>query len=467
MTAIETGMHPTLATPAPRETARRFPVMAVLRMVALACLVAAVYREDCFRVAALDSGLLGLGLKVIRGIIIVHHLGVIWLLALLGTAWVLFSGRMGNKRLRSLRLLWIWLGFYVAQCALSGMGPEASSLRWERLFLYQLPVILPLFFLPVQGGGIRVRNWLFVAGVVQIAAIVVLRRLAGAGFSDLASTQESDTSRLIVQSDTITTSALLLQTALCAVNIIIDKSSSRWLRGGAMAALPFAAMLALLTGSRGPVVAFVGAILVLVGTLLLGAGRSGRTWSFFLVLLAVAGVVMFSRPMAADPAFERLTSAWKDLREGETEDETITIRLRNYQLILNSAPTVFGHGVGSFGAVVGDPGDYPHNIVLEAYYETGVAGLVLFGGMILIYLIQAGRALLRQATSERIFGVTLFVFYFGLNQFSGGFPASAMWACALILMVGSCRLPSGEPVARAEVPPDPQAAAGLNGVPCP
>ena len=330
----------------------------------------------------------------------------------------------------------IWVAFYICRCLASDIGPVGAEFRWDGLLIHQLPVLLPLFLIRMPGGAMSVRNWFFWVGTFQMLATVVLRRITGGfGFSELALAQEDGTDRLVIVSDTITTGILLLQTALCGITILIDSKAGRLTKLAAIITVPLAILLALATGSRGPIVAFIGALLLL---LVLTFKRVIRYAPLVVGVGLVIAWAAALHSLIPEKAEMRLHYSIEDMLSGTTADEANLVRLEFFGYVFESKPTALGHGVASFGHRVNNPTYYPHNIFLEALYETGVIGLLGFTFMIVYYLAQSIRRSFMRPNPEVLFCITCFTFYLIENQFSGSFAGSAMWAVFLILGAWAC-----------------------------
>ena len=88
-------------------------------------------------------------------------------------------------------------------------------------------------------------------------------------------------------------------------------------------------------------------------------------------------------------------------------------RLWFYKFVIESVPTLFGNGIGSWSVDIGfGPGGYVDNSLLEAYYEMGLVGAGLF-----LWAVGAvGLTLLRDVRKHRdpVAGFVLAYFIYGL-----------------------------------------------------
>ena len=175
--------------------------------------------------------------------------------------------------------------------------------------------------------------------------------------------------------------------------------------------LMFLGMGVLLAGSRGPVIALLGA--VLLQPVLAGGGFSiyklprHTLWmggALLIAVLALFLVVMLTRPAV-------LADSWGPLRlvqETTLSDRNIVSRLRFWETALQDvqmSPLV-GLGTAGYGGSLpwrdADVWSYPHNIFLEIASEWGLLGLTVFGLMLYCgvrNIVHSGR-LAREAGIE-------------------------------------------------------------------
>ena len=174
---------------------------------------------------------------------------------------------------------------------------------------------------------------------------------------------------------------------LPATLAIWTKNSSRGLR---VSAFSVSILVAWRAQSRGPVVAFVAAVLIgslvphLVSFL---RGTRSRGMGRILVLLLLGGLVLVGVVRYAQSPGERLT-ALGNLQE-VASDPNITFREGTYVRAIEAIrqDPLVGSGLGGFSAT--GEREYPHNILLELGVELGVVGVLLWLALATIWTWRA------------------------------------------------------------------------------
>lgn len=202
-----------------------------------------------------------------------------------------------------------------------------------------------------------------------------------------------------------------------------------------------AAGLVALSGSRGGMISCFAAVTVL---LLLGRARLGRRLT---VLLAVVGLFMallLFTPLGVQ-VIESFSSRVLNLLIGE---RYVSSRDRIYVIALEGGMEhpMIGHGIASFAAST--PWPYAHNLVLDAWYETGAIGVLLLG----LYLGRSARVLAGLGTRGRELWVAASMMILVGSQFSGGrYDARALLVFAALALALPA-LPTVAPVVSTRVP---------------
>ena len=130
-------------------------------------------------------------------------------------------------------------------------------------------------------------------------------------------------------------------------------------------------------------------------------------------------------PVLAPEACERLltmaTSGLPGLFNGAETAESVGAdeRFSFYSAVLSSEPTLFGRGIGAFGDYAHRSDEYVHNLFLEAYFETGIVGLLLLSWAVLGGFRALSRAYWSTCHDGILFCLIVLVFYFVEAQFSG------------------------------------------------
>jgi O-antigen ligase len=170
-----------------------------------------------------------------------------------------------------------------------------------------------------------------------------------------------------------------------------------------------AAGLAALSGSRGAMISTFVAVSVLF---VLGRARLGRRLSVVLSVVGLfVGLLLFT-PIGGQ-VIESFSTRVVDLLIGE---RYVSNRDRIYVIALEGGAEspVIGHGLASFPATT--PWPYAHNLMLDAWYETGAIGVALLG----LYLGRSARVLAKLGSRGRELWIALAVLVLVTAQFSGG-----------------------------------------------
>ena len=220
------------------------------------------------------------------------------------------------------------------------------------------------------------------AGLLFFAALLfsgqLLSILRGNGLMGVTGAPEG---RLNLNSDTITSASVLFQTTLAGVFLLLAHPRRKvlWLVGIPM----FVCLIgiALLTGSKGPLLAFG----VALSTIFLRKGLKSALVG--LVVVAIVVAVMWN----ARGVLDQYSGAASHLQISFQQDSRDSF----FRSVIDSKPTLFGNGVGSWSVNHGfGVGAYVHNSLLEVYYEMGLVGAVLFLwalGTVLVYLLRVVR----------------------------------------------------------------------------
>jgi len=139
--------------------------------------------------------------------------------------------------------------------------------------------------------------------------------------------------------------------------------------------VPFMLAAIVITGSRGP---FFGAVLCILIILFLVRKQISSIWLFvagFLILISVIGVFY----KLSEESTRRIVSTFESQYEAQIAIEPRS-GLFSWAFFNAFSKPVFGHGTGSFAMDYygTDERCYPHNIILELFYENGLIGVFLF-----------------------------------------------------------------------------------------
>jgi len=172
------------------------------------------------------------------------------------------------------------------------------------------------------------------------------------------------------------------------------------------------------TGSKGPVVALILALLIFVYF----ASKNRKTWIFFTILgLVIAGLVL----MAVIPhefIMQRVINKVGSL-SGRLP---VFLNALSYLGKSDLVELAIGHGFGDFGYYFTgkDVRVYPHNIFLELFFEVGLIGLIVFVWWLIYPVTNYLKS--KKNKLDRTGGFILAVYVFSVinAQFSGDLPAN-------------------------------------------
>jgi hypothetical protein len=281
------------------------------------------------------------------------------------------------------------------------------------------PIILLAIPLCSRRGCHQVWVGIALAGLLYIVVLMASGQLVpllrGRDFINLSGQEVTD--RVSLVGNTITTALIMYQCVLAILCWLLAKVRGKvyWIIGTPCCVA--LASIAILTGSKGPAVAFIVALVMLLATrrrkrFLYGVAITVMTLSMYWVARSLL--------VNYDGSSEHISIGFRDYG-----------RLDFYASVIKSVPTYFGNGVGSWGAMMGmagEGGSYVHNSFLEVYYELGLFGVVLY-----LWAIGAvGLSLHRQARKQHdpLVGFILVCLVFGLmiSMFSGSiFCDNELW----------------------------------------
>jgi len=156
--------------------------------------------------------------------------------------------------------------------------------------------------------------------------------------------------------------------------------------------------LILFLGARGP---FLFLILIgfFVGLVQVGKNFNNlmniRKKTFYFIIAAISSALILISLLSGTAIFEFLESGFSRFLLFFESDKGSSVTSR-MQMILDAIyyidqSPIFGHGLGSYGLIVygTDFRAYPHNGVLEVWFEAGILGLISFMAFILMSFFVA------------------------------------------------------------------------------
>jgi O-antigen ligase len=273
-------------------------------------------------------------------------------------------------------------------------APEYGARKAFRFVGIGIPyLLLPMFFVRSRRDAHRMLWMIILVGVLVSVSMMVMPR------SQLTTLRYGHgyTRGTLVGSDAVMPAVIMgLGMLVLATMFVVPGSATRWLRYSALIVFPLGLLGMLLTGARSTLVG-----LGLAATILpFLSGKSGRFKAVFVVfVLLPLGVLLMLTSAAISEMLPM--GRWTRLF-GSGTIESLQSRVPHFMFCLEnfwSAPLI-GHGSGSFAVDLFyvDTPMWPHNILLEALYETGLVGFIAMS-LFLYFLFRDGlRALRRAAT---------------------------------------------------------------------
>jgi O-antigen ligase len=205
-----------------------------------------------------------------------------------------------------------------------------------------------------------------------------------------------------------------------AIILSVRSSASKFLKFAAFIIFPLGLLAIIKTGSRGAMAGLFAAVFLLPFIL----GKGNRKVAFLIPVITVAIFFILVIYIIASDSLAGESARWSKfvgLEEGAS-DSLISSRIHHYAFCLNNwmHRPLFGHGSGSFAMDFYDVDVplWPHNIVLEAMYETGLFGTLALLSLFAIIANVAYKGMKQATTPEDtllIGGSILLVVIMGSN----------------------------------------------------
>lgn len=305
--------------------------------------------------------------------------GLVCALAMIMGVWTYFRRARLHRPLMLPWAMLICMGV-VAASLLYGLlwttAPHYGQIKAVRFIGISIPfLLLPSFYVRSKEDGHRMILMIILVGVALSLTMVL--------FTGSALTEELRTRhwarRTTVMGTSPGVSAQFVAIGILALaSAFLSKgSASRWLRYSAPILLPLGIAAILRSGSRGTLLGLLGVGAVL--PFLSDKGERLKGVTLMLLLLPVALVAIFVAMAASGFSLEE---RWLDFVGGG--EYGIESRSNYYRFVLANwwSQPVVGHGSGSFAVdwASVDEAHFPHNIILEALYETGLVGTIALLG---------------------------------------------------------------------------------------
>lgn len=332
--------------------------------------------------------------------------------------------------------LWVALG---ALMAVGVMYSPDGPLAVETLVQWLALVAVPLLAVLRVGGSMQAtRQFLWTLFAFGCVMVVV-------GLLALAPGQ-----RLVVLgTNTIGVARASLIVPITAFGFVLH-SRRTGLRSTALVMVPLSLLVALASGSRGPVVALLVVGLVAGVMRLRSGGASLRIAAPVMAvgLAAAGGLLFIDLPTASLARYDLLVASLSGEGSDAYLDASLESRLSLYQLALSrfADGPFFGHGTAAFEAT-GGTFEYPHNLLLQFAADFGILGLGLILGIV-------GVASLRSpGQSHEWAAIRGLMFFFLINAMISGdaYAERSVWAFLLLSLLmpaadAAARRANGDPV---------------------
>jgi O-antigen ligase len=181
--------------------------------------------------------------------------------------------------------------------------------------------------------------------------------------------------------------------------------------------------------------------------------RSRKTAIMLLVTtaaLAATGSKFFYEYAINDKGVEATSpdAISRTIRELQSQDPGFRLQIwrRAFERIESNPRFMIGRGIGSYSIDEGfgaptwlldkSPKHYPHNTLIEMLYETGVAGFLAFGVLIILPLFVSLKLWNRYCAQEKA-AMSIYVFYLAGTQLSGAFAYDYPFQFFLALAIGT------------------------------
>lgn len=303
--------------------------------------------------------------------------------------------------------LFFWL-IYLSRLTLSLhiIGEPASKAPWEFWVWSVGTCMLPAMAVFVGGTRSFSRTWLVaMAGMMMLAVLVFL---ASGGTTLEAEEGLREISRWNTHNfNPISMGHLGASLAVVGFAMIFVRTRSAAALAFAVVCLGLGAVLLFFANSRGPIVAFLGAL-----ALMLAARGQGRLPMLLaLGLAAVALLFSVDERTLLNTIAEPLT---RFVEAASAADLSTQLR---FTALTGGVEQFLGSPIIGDGVEERQTQFYPHNVIIEAFMATGLVGGIPF----LALLVFAGRGLLdliRGSSEEAVMGMLTVQYVLGA-QFSG------------------------------------------------
>lgn len=359
------------------------------------------------------------------------------LLAIANGAQLLWVLRFGMDRLRAPGIV-LWLVMAAIVVAGVTYTTDQSGGLWRAATWLALVVMPSVAAIRVASDVRHVRDLLAVAFAMGSTVVAFgLLGLAGGGAEPL----------VVLGENTLQVASAALFVPIIGVAYILQAG---WppLRVLVVLAVPLALIVAVATGSRGPLLALALLAGVALAARVISTRRIGRGEIAVLVLggvsLAAVFIVADRLPELSLFRFERLFDAIYGSNDAVGDNSIATrARLFDTAVELFAQRPLIGHGTGSFetyaaGSVVLAEYSYPHNLFLQTAAEFGLLGLIVLGLLVVL-------GLLARLPAHPAWTAVRLLFAFGLLTSMGSgdlYGARELWGTLILVLAAPIPRPA-------------------------
>lgn len=307
---------------------------------------------------------------------------------------------------------------------LSLLWTRSFDYGFRKLVLFTLPLFITIFISSETIKNIR---------YFQII-IVVIAILTSISLINQDSLEFSKYFRLVTEEGTnpIKLAKYLVFSIISFFFLFKNKLTPFWFYISLFSVCVFFGLVIFLTGSKGPIFSLFLTILIII---LLHSKNVIK--NAFFVLVTVYLLYLFAIELTNIVPSE--LQAFFDRRYNLETDEASSISLRLDMVIFTITDiferglffNFFGHGIGDFLFAYGKA-SYPHNIILEVFYEYGIVGTI-FLGFILLFLYNRIREYKQSSIIVKYLIVTT-LFFFLTAQSTGDISGNYTFVAFFIIL---------------------------------
>lgn len=382
----------------------------IVRLGVLVCLAVSLFGVEVF---ISRGGGIFIGRRLANFGAILHYFNrYLWIPLTFVFAFLQIWRGLPIRRILKANIWSLSLAVYLVFRALYSEAPDIAEYRLDYFLNYVLPIVAFGVLLSDRVSMLYIRDTFFMFASLTVLAFVlspggILTVLRGESMGLMTTGFEE---RLVLQSDSITTGYTLGLYIVVAFMIFrLSVKKTRLEKYSIQALLGSLAFFLILNGTRGAIVAtLLSGFVPMFFQRKKDLGRIAIVFS----LIVIAGIF----------AVERIEKLYPTAL-GRYQFSSLggNPRIAYFIESVTAPPTLFGRGIGSFGAISATEFRpiYTHNAFTEMYYEGGILGFLLFT----IACGKAFRSIWRRAQlsgdSAAIFCLCGFIFHFVFTQFSG------------------------------------------------